>query len=186
MTTPERHYYKQLHRHDPDEGLIGDCWRTCIANLLGLKPQQVPHFLEDHWQDGHGGDAYIVATKAWLAKRNLQIVEICLDAYDPNGTRHFGDALYILGGQTDESGIGHVCIGKGHFQVVHNPATHLKPFGPLRESDQDCYWVIFLVPINLAEFAKISFPDSAESAIVIPSANDSTGHEPDDKAKAET
>ncbi|MCK4817308.1 hypothetical protein KA005_16175, partial [bacterium] len=35
---------KQLNRHNPEEGVFGDCYRTCIANVLGVFPTAVPHF----------------------------------------------------------------------------------------------------------------------------------------------
>lgn len=33
----------QRFRHRPDEGIWGDCHRTCIANILAIDPDQVPH-----------------------------------------------------------------------------------------------------------------------------------------------
>ena len=35
--------HKQLNRHRPEEGVFGDCYRTAIACLLDLRPQDVPH-----------------------------------------------------------------------------------------------------------------------------------------------
>lgn len=38
----------QEHMHKPDEGSYGDCQRACIASLLELPREQVPHFLHDN------------------------------------------------------------------------------------------------------------------------------------------
>lgn len=34
------------------EGEPGDCWRTCIANALGLRPLEVPNFVQQYsWME---------------------------------------------------------------------------------------------------------------------------------------
>lgn len=38
----------QICKHDPDAGLYGDCFRACVASLLELPAETVPHFLEDN------------------------------------------------------------------------------------------------------------------------------------------
>lgn len=38
-------FHKQLYRHDMNQGIIGDCYRTCIANIFSLQPWNVPHFM---------------------------------------------------------------------------------------------------------------------------------------------
>ncbi len=35
--------HKQLFLHDPDNGQYGDCFRTCVAMLLDVSPEEVPH-----------------------------------------------------------------------------------------------------------------------------------------------
>lgn len=39
-------YLKQLHRHDPENGSVGDCYRTCLACLLDKDVEDVPHLNE--------------------------------------------------------------------------------------------------------------------------------------------
>lgn len=34
---------RQLYRHDPANGVYGDCWRACIASVLELPIEDVPH-----------------------------------------------------------------------------------------------------------------------------------------------
>lgn len=40
-------YEKQLVLHDPENGVWGDCFRACIASLLGKRTEEVPHFFHD-------------------------------------------------------------------------------------------------------------------------------------------
>jgi len=176
MTPDTSCFYKQLHRHEPSEGLIGDCWRTCIANLLGLKPQAVPHFVQDNFGDGTDAAASYKATRDWLAARNLSLLSIALYTDEPQ-TFDFGLSPYIMGGRSGRSDISHVVLGHGNFQILHDPSNSPESFSAF-ECDatlRPYYWCHFLIPINLAGFLKIPFPEPAESAIVIPSANDSPG-----------
>ena len=36
---------KQKYKHDPDNGIFGDCYRTCLAYILGLDRDDVPHYV---------------------------------------------------------------------------------------------------------------------------------------------
>ena len=38
-----RSFQKQANRHDPENGIFGDCYRTCLAGLLGVDRDSVPH-----------------------------------------------------------------------------------------------------------------------------------------------
>jgi len=161
-------YYKQLHRHAPAEGLIGDCWRTCIANLLGLKPTEVPHFVGDTWDGPADKTAARNAAQAWLAKRGLMLVELCFDAYCLNTKAMLQPLpLYILTGQSyNFPDICHSVLGKGAFQVVFDPAQNseegnLTPYKCSEE--QSIYWVELILPINLATFLQSS--ESSTSAL---------------------
>lgn len=63
---------RQLNRHTGDgpADLIGDCFRTSIACLLGYsRPDYVPHFVEDTIRAGldeHGGWEDIAAARRWV------------------------------------------------------------------------------------------------------------------------
>ncbi len=148
----ERHYYKQLHRHDSEDGLIGDCWRTCIANLLGLKPQQVPHFMALHWGDGKDSEPARKAANEWLAQYNLQLMSIALTAGSSTGLSHLGASHYILEGMGIGGECAHAVIGYGAFEVFHNPACAKLALDPIPDPDggPPFYWLTWLVPVNLA------------------------------------
>ncbi len=61
----------QTIMHEPENGRYGDCFRCCIASLLELPAEQVPHFCED----GQPTNWY-VKLKAWLAQFDLTFIEI--------------------------------------------------------------------------------------------------------------
>lgn len=54
-----------------EEGKIGDCWRCCVAAVLGLPAEEVPHFvMTADGKHNHNDDA---DTQRWLNGRGLQM-----------------------------------------------------------------------------------------------------------------
>lgn len=59
--------YQLIRQHRPDDGAIGDCWRTCIACLLGAsRPDLVPHFVADNGDVTKADD--FVSARRWLRR----------------------------------------------------------------------------------------------------------------------
>lgn len=56
-----------------EDGKIGDCWRCCVAAIIGLPAEQVPHFLEQEIKDP--SRAMDADTQEWLNARGFQMVE---------------------------------------------------------------------------------------------------------------
>jgi hypothetical protein len=55
---------RNLSRHDPANGTFGDCQRACVAAILDLAPEEVPHFAQiEH----DGGPPWLESLRAWLA-----------------------------------------------------------------------------------------------------------------------
>ena len=61
-----------------ENGEIGDCWRCCIAAVIGESAWRVPHFLEQHLNhpDKHDCDA---DTQEWLNDRGFAIFYVTGD-----------------------------------------------------------------------------------------------------------
>jgi hypothetical protein len=83
---------RQLHRHtgESPSGLIGDCYRTVIACLLGAtKADDLPHFVEDTIRAGldqEGGWEDIAAARRWLrANEGIDLAAIDRDQADTLG-----------------------------------------------------------------------------------------------------
>ena len=71
---------KQANRHLPEQGLIGDCHRTCYACLLDLDRDSVPNFGEvgfDITKEGGGNrKEFETACRDWLASQGY--AEFCV------------------------------------------------------------------------------------------------------------
>lgn len=135
--------HKQLHRHLPDQGQIGDCWRTCFACLLDMQPAEVPHFVEHCWQNSELGRRNAAT---WLAPRGLHIVELAYSG-ELQAVLDFmktcNPGTYFLLGGNSRNGCGHsviVCDG----EIVWDPS--LDDAGIVGPMDDGYYWITFLVP----------------------------------------
>ena len=135
--------HKQLFRHRPDDGSIGDCWRTTFACLLDLLPEEVPHFTEHCWNDTPKANA---AARAWLATRGLGFVELAyqsgLDSVLASVAACSPNTYYLLGGNS-RTGVGHSVIALND-QIVWDPS--LDDTGITGPMDDGYYWVTWLVP----------------------------------------
>jgi len=135
--------HKQLLRHNPAAGQIGDCWRTCIACLLDLAPDQVPHFVEPHLDDGPAATAF---ARRWLASRGFGLIQFAytgalqgiLDAQAAVNP----DTYFLLGGMS-RSGVLHSVIARNDA-IEWDP--HPDDVGVIGPDPNGLYWLEFLVP----------------------------------------
>jgi hypothetical protein len=138
--------HKQLFRHKPEEGQIGDCWRTSIACLLDKRPEEVPHLIETCWQDHEEGRR---RTAAYLATQGLASIEYAMTGDLRDVLRSVGGINpglhYLLGGMS-RTGVNHsvVCCDDA---IVWDPSiTDAGIIGPM---DDGFYWITWLVPLAL-------------------------------------
>lgn len=137
---------KQLFRHDPANGVYGDCHRTAIACLLDLEPDQVPHFGSDYTDS----EAFHRREKEWLASNGWCAVSNAFDAPLDLVLRAQAsinpDVYYLLGGKS-RTGCGHTVIACGDC-IVWDPS--LDDSGIVGPFDSDgFYWVTWLVSTRM-------------------------------------
>lgn len=132
---------KQRFRHDPDNGIWGDCHRAAVASVLELTLDDVPHFCE-------GGGSQETSTKRereWLATRGLVPIsisinqDIALDDVLSFVERINPGIVFVLGG-TSRTGCNHsvVCT---NGKIAHDPG--LDDPGIVGPCDDGFYWLTF-------------------------------------------
>ena len=132
---------KQIYRHEPENGIYGDCFRTVISCLLDMQhPLDVPHFYNKNDKDG-GHKANV-----WLANMGLGYVELplagTLDAIHNWMLTLYPDIHYTILG-TSANGFGHVVICL-NGKIIHDPSIDDSGIvGPCQEDGN--YWVGFIV-----------------------------------------
>ncbi len=114
--------YKQLHRHDPDNGVWGDCLRTVIACLFDLRPSEVPHFGEG----GPNGTEMNARVDAWLRKMGSHRISVQhmgdLDEVLRSVASQNPEVWYLLTGES-RTGVDHVVICRNDA-IVHDPSLN--------------------------------------------------------------
>lgn len=118
-------------KHDPPNS-YGDCLRACIATVLDMDPQEVPHFADGGasgdeamwwlrgWAKTHGLAPFITAFPGDVSMADLLEMQRTVNP----------DSVYVLFGGT--SGGGDHCVVCKGGEVVHNPAWyHSSLVGPL-------------------------------------------------------
>ena len=129
--------HKQLFKHDPENGVYGDCGRTVIACLLDLHPSEVPHF----WNgQGLAREQNEKADK-WLAAIGLRLVKWALtgtmDEVFGFMQHHNRGLIYVLMG-TSPRDVNHVVICRDD-EVLHDPS--IQGGGLVGPADDGHWWI---------------------------------------------
>ncbi|MGI2031965.1 hypothetical protein ACRQ1B_06185 [Rhizobium panacihumi] len=134
--------HQQLFRHDPKNGVWGDCFRTVIACLLSIEPKDVPHFC-----DGPDDGKMNERVRAFLEPRGMILLGVPYDGEVPLerilqiGAAHSQGMHYLLTGKS-RTGTNYVVICKG-AEIIHDPSiTQSGIVGPCTDG---FYWIEWLV-----------------------------------------
>ena len=140
----------QAFRHRPQEGVTGDCWRTCIATVLGVDRDAVPHVLAADVD----GDPDVMM-RDWLATHGLGLVTF----YIPGDAAELVDVLGFIGMECP--GVNVILSGMSPREInhsvvaadgaiVHDPAIGADGtalVGPMNNG----YWQIEAITPSLAD-----------------------------------
>jgi len=135
--------YKQIYRHDPENGIYGDCYRTAIGCILNREPEKIPHFTEQCQLKTMGDSGKLAA--AWLKDEGFSMVSFAFDL-DPDGVLELmgemnPDVYYILSGES-KTGVNHCVIANG-AKIIHDPS--LDDSGIVGRCDDGLTWIEILV-----------------------------------------
>ena len=143
---------KQLYYHRPAEKLYGDCWRTCIACLLDVAPDDIPHYYEILWKEGQDiAQEVHEATNTFLTERyGVRFVEYPLATTDQAVLReyitHYYKDMYVMVGCNSTNG-GHSVIMRNESYIWDPAKDSSGCVGPM---DEGYYWIGLLVSSSLS------------------------------------
>jgi len=144
---------RQLNGHKPEEGIYGDCQRTCIAMLTGLEPREVPHFCDPN----ECGADWRKAMTNWLASRGLGLVSFALDvptterALEVMGDWVRGPAT--LAGKSPRGDWNHIVVVDEDGAVLDpHPSDH----GIAGPGDDGFFWVEALIALPTSDTREIA------------------------------
>lgn len=132
--------------HKPPHS-YGDCLRACIATILDLPAEDVPHFADC----GVSASDTLAHARKWLGERGLTIATFAFpgdgpvsDVLEYMGQSNPTVTWMLFGSTSDDQSDMHVNVCQGG-KVAHDPAwvpTSIKQ--PYREGDQSV-WQIWIV-----------------------------------------
>lgn len=135
-------YHTQRFKHDPDNGIFGDCQRTALACLLDLELDEVPHF-------GEGFPDSIEfhnRVRDFLKTRGLTTFSVPFNATLDDVLIQMGNLNpnvdYLLSGMS-KRGFNHVVLARGG-SIIHDP--HEDRSNLIGPCDDGYYWVEVLTP----------------------------------------
>jgi hypothetical protein len=105
---------KQTLLHDPKAGVYGNCFTACMASLLDLPIEAVPHFTEMI----PVGPEWVDLINGWLRRFGLAYLEF--EITDVAGWKPFLDGLgyHVLSGPSPRhEGATHAVIARGGAMV---------------------------------------------------------------------
>lgn len=142
---------KQLFLHLPEQGQIGDCFRTCVACVLDRPQVEVPHGFGKFWIDKDTTVTPLVHAQLneWLLAQGYQcrFIEIPLETTrEQLGTylTHYYKDMHVVVGCNSRNG--------GHSVVMRNDDYMYDPSidesGCIGPMDDGYYWLGLLVRIT--------------------------------------
>lgn len=136
---------KQLYLHKPEEGSIGDCWRTCIACLLDVPVDYIPHYYLEYWKHGENIAQLVQGlTNKFLVPFGVQYIECPLECTYEQLRAHLAyyyKDMYVMVGCNSKNG-GHSVIMKNTDYIWDPAIDNSGCVGPM---DDGYYWVGLLV-----------------------------------------
>lgn len=146
---------RQAYGHNEAAGVYGDCHRTCIAMVLDIDRDDVPHFMDGVPAGLASNDPVSVASvmheREWLAERGLVPVnipfpgEVSLDTLLDQFAKLATGTAVILG-CTSHNGFGHSVVI--HDGKVYNPngGGRQGVVGPMSDPEYPAgYWWVTIL-----------------------------------------
>lgn len=138
-------FYKQLHLHDPENRVFGDCDRTSIACLLNKHPSEVPHWGR-HFDDA---PTYNKIKREYLESQGLILVQVVYSGETPlvdvlKSVGGSNPGVYYLLTGTSRTGVNHVVICRDG-EIAHDPS--IDDSGIVGPADSGYFHVEFLAPL---------------------------------------
>lgn len=127
-------------KDDPANGSYGDCVRACVASILELEADEVPHFFESG-----DGDIAFAAMRGFLIEHRMIPAYFPIEANRPlewvleymnDKYHHSSYMLFCRSGDADH------CVVGYNDKIVHNPAWYKSPIdGPHSEG----VWIVIIL-----------------------------------------
>lgn len=137
-------FIKQIFRHDPDNGIFGDCFPTCLSIVSGIDRHKVPH-----WHKVMDLNEAIARYDAWLKTRGLTRIQSYWNgAYTPDEILEFltaSSSLPFIFSGCSRNGTNHAVIAH-NGRIVWDPSLDDSGIiGPMKTEPEKLYMAEWIV-----------------------------------------
>lgn len=109
--------------YDKEAGVHGDCFRACVASVLELSLEEVPHFAAlPRKQTPAGAIDWWEQFQEWLMERGLYAVEVHLGKHVLSP---LPEVWCIVTGKSPRGDYAHCCVGRWNgplCDLIHDPS----------------------------------------------------------------
>jgi hypothetical protein len=133
---------EQRALHNPDKGIIGDCFSATLASILHLPIEEVPLFASC------ADDVWVKECNAWLSQFNLCYIPLQFDSM--TATKEWVQHLGIKNLYHEAAGDSPRFPGTGHSTVgmdgvcVFDP--HVEGIGLAKDTNE--YWIGLIISLT--------------------------------------
>lgn len=129
---------KQRYLHDPEKGILGDCYSACVASILHLPIEQVPCAQEAGITEVDE-DAFNLLFNKYFEGRGL--AELCFMAHEVHEQAR--NVHHVITGPSPRfPGFLHSVVGKGG-KIVYDP--HPDGTGLVGDPETEWYFTYFVI-----------------------------------------
>lgn len=127
-------------KDDPANGSYGDCVRACVASILEMESEQVPHFFHD--EDGERAN---MEMQKWLAEHGMIAAfigfpgNLSFEQLAAHMTGTYMNRDYMLWCQC---GSGDHALVARNDAIIHNPAWYKQAVTGPHSSG---YWIVVIL-----------------------------------------
>lgn len=143
-------HHQQLNSHDPDNGIYGDCFRTVIACLMNVAPDEVPHVCDGPSAPGEADEKM----QGWLRERGYLMIgcafygSAALDDVLTAGKHASAGLHWMLSGES-RNGCNHVVICL-EDKIVHDTSKDQSGIvGPQSDGMYRVEWLVRPAPCDM-------------------------------------
>lgn len=133
-------------KHDPPNNM-GDCFKCCVASILELPYEDVPHFVQ--LKDGGFNEKWFYSLSDWC--KQFEIEPVLINALETNDTpppsAYFGYGYCIATGQSKSYDKTLHSVVYLNTELVHDPSHTKKGIGDIVD------FIVF-VPLDPAEYIR--------------------------------
>ncbi len=132
---------KQRFKHDPTNGVWGDCQRAAVASIFDLALNDVPDFGDG----GPSSEEFRRRIDAFMERYGLVAVSVpynCTLEQLLEATALQANNVYFLLGGTSRTGVNQTVVGY-NGKIIHDPS--LTDAGITGPCDDGYYWIEYFV-----------------------------------------